>query len=77
MIDSGLCSGISQFQVRTSESLRVAGMAAGVGVAVALDVGVLGSVEKKFTASAADRNTALAVNMCRDFIRLRWSLRWS
>ena len=77
MIDSGSCSGISQFHVSTSESLRVAGMITGVGVAVALDVGVLGSVEKKFTASAADRNTALAVNMYRDFIRLRWSLRWS
>ena len=39
-------------------------MATGVGVAVALDVGVgvLGSVEKKFTASAADRNTALEVS---------------
>ena len=61
MIDSGLNSGISQFQVSTSESLRVAGMATGVGVAVALDDGVLGSVEKKFTASAADRNTALEV----------------
>ena len=77
MIDSGLCSGISQFHVSTSESLRVVGMVTGVGVAVALDVGVLGSAEKKLTASAADRNTALAVNMCRDFIRLRWSLRWS
>ena len=52
-------------------------MATGVGVALALDAVVFGSVEKKFTASAADRNTALAVNMCRDFIRLRWSLRWS
>ena len=62
MIDSGLFSGISQFQVSTSESLRVAGMATGVGVAVALDDGVLGSVEKKFTASAADRNTALEVS---------------
>ena len=50
-------------------------MATGVGVAVAIGAGV--SVEKKFTASAADRNTALAVNMFRDFIRLRWSLRWS
>ena len=48
--------------MRTSESLRVAGMATGVGVAVALDDGVLGSVEKKFTASAADRNTALEVS---------------
>ncbi len=62
MIDSGLFSGISQSQVSTSESLRVAGMATGVGVAVALDVGVLGSVEKKFTASAADRNTTLEVS---------------
>jgi hypothetical protein len=62
MIDSGLYSGISQFQVRTSESLRVAGMATGVGVAVDFGVGVLGSVEKKFTASAADRNTALEVS---------------
>ena len=77
MIDSGLCSGISQFHVSTSESLRVTGMATGAGVAIAFEVGVLGSVEKKFTASAADRNTALAVNMYRDFIRLRWSLRWS
>ena len=77
MIDSGLYSGISQFQVSTSESLRVAGMATGVGIADALEVGILESVEKKFTASAADRNTALAVNICRDFIRLRWSLRWS
>ena len=77
MIDSGLYSGISQFHVSTSESLRVVGMVTGVGVAVALDVGVLGSAEKKFTASAADRNTTLAVNICRDFIRLRWSLRWS
>ncbi len=77
MIDSGLYSGISQFQVSTSESLRFDGMATGVGVAVVLDGGTSGSVEKKFTASAADRNTALAVNMYRDFIRLRWSLRWS
>ena len=68
MIDSGLNSGISQFQVRTSESLRVAGMATGVGVAVALDDGVLGSVEKKFTASAADRNTALEVSKYRALI---------
>ena len=62
MIDSGLNSGISQFQVSTSESLRVAGMATSVGVAVDVGVGVLGSVEKKFTASAADRNTALEVS---------------
>ena len=62
MIDSGLNSGISQFQVSTSESLRVAEMATNVGVAVDVGVGVLGSVEKKFTASAADRNTALEVS---------------
>ena len=62
MIDSGLNSGISQFQVSTSESLRVAGMATSVGVAVDVGVGVLGSVEKKFTASAADRNTAIEVS---------------
>ena len=62
MIDSGLNSGISQFQVSTSESLRVAGMATSVGVAMVLDVAVFGSVEKKFTASAADRNTALEVS---------------
>ena len=37
-------------------------MATGVGVAVDFGVGVLGSVEKKFTASAADRNTALEVS---------------
>ena len=77
MIDSGLYSGISQFHVSTSESLRVVGMLTGVGVVVVLDGGTSGSVVKKFTASAADRNTALAVNMCRDLIRLRWSLRWS
>ena len=62
MIDSGLYSGISQFHVSTSESLRFAGIATGVGVALAFEVGVLGSVEKKFTASAADRNTALEVS---------------
>ena len=43
-------------------------MATGVGVAVALDDGVLGSVEKKFTASAADRNTALEVSKYRALI---------
>ena len=68
MIDSGLYSGISQFQVSTSESLGFAGMATGVGVAVALDVGVLGSAEKKFTASAADRNSALEVSRYRALI---------
>ena len=68
MIDSGLYSGISQFQVSTSESLRFAGMATGVGVAVALDAVVFGSVEKKFTASAADRNSALEVNRYRALI---------
>ena len=68
MIDSGLNSGISQFQVSTSESLRVAGMATSVGVAVDVGVGVLGSVEKKFTASAADRNTALEVSKYRALI---------
>ena len=68
MIDSGLYSGISQFHVSTSESLRVAGMVTGVGVAVASGVGALGSVEKKFTASAADRNTALEVSKYRALI---------
>ena len=61
MIDSGLYSGISQFHVSTSESLRVAGMVTGVAVTDALEVGISESVEKKFTASAADRNTALEV----------------
>ena len=68
MIDSGLYSGISQFQVSTSDSLRFAGKATGVGVAVALDAGVLGSAEKKFTASAADRNSALEVSRYRALI---------
>ena len=68
MIDSGLYSGISQFHVSTSESLRVVGMLTGVGVAVALDAGVFGSVKKKFTASAADRNTALEVSRYRALI---------
>ena len=68
MIDSGLNSGISQFQVSTSESLRVAGMATSVGVAVDVGVGVLGSAEKKFTASAADRNSALEVSRYRALI---------
>jgi hypothetical protein len=62
MMDSGLYSGISQFHVSTSESLRVVGMLTGVGVAVPLGAGVFGSVEKKFTASAADRNTTPAVS---------------
>ena len=62
MIDSGLYSGISQFHVSTSESLRVAGMVTGVGVTDAPEVGILESVEKKFTASAADRNSTLEVS---------------
>jgi hypothetical protein len=37
-------------------------MLTGVGVVVPLGAGVFGSVEKKFTASAADRNTTPAVS---------------
>jgi hypothetical protein len=58
---SGFWTGISQSQVRTSESLRSAGMvivgeADGTGSAVEL-------LERVFTASAADRNTTPAVSM--------------
>ena len=43
-------------------------MATGVGVAMVLDVAVFGSVKKKFTASAADSNTALEVSRYRALI---------
>jgi hypothetical protein len=43
-------------------------MVTGVGVTDAPEVGILESVEKKFTASAADRNSALEVSRYRALI---------
>ncbi len=58
---SGFWTGISQSQVRTSESLRLAGMViVGEGDATGSATGLLESV---FAARAADRNTALAAKM--------------
>jgi len=78
---SGLYSGISQSQLSTSESLRLAGIVT-CGVCVAdflVDVEFVTSCEevKKLAASAAERVTAPAANMNLALITQREYLRWS
>ena len=78
---SGLYSGISQSQLSTSESLRLAGIVTcGVCSADFLVGAVLVDSRdevKKLAASAAERVTAPAANMNLALITQREYLRWS